>query len=73
MTRPRDTAAGTKSLRKLLTQWAVPSGTRDEVAVAVDAEGMLAVIALPWGACPAHRGSSRAGSMVVMSIQEERS
>jgi tRNA(Ile)-lysidine synthetase-like protein len=61
------TAAGTTSLKKLLSEWGVPLEARNEVAVAADARGVIAAIALPWGAYVAERGRAAGRDSVAVS------
>ncbi len=68
------TAAGAKSLKKLLNQWGVPLDARDDAAVVADSLGVVAVIALPWGAVAADReGLPGGGSISLTSIHGRRS
>ncbi len=68
------TAAGTTSLKKLLSQWGVPLEARDEAGVVADAQGVIAAFALPWGACVADRGRAAGrGFLTVAAAGERRS
>lgn len=64
------TAAGTKSLKKLLSQWGVPLDARDDAAVVADSRGVAAVIALPWGASAADREGCPGGGPVRLAPTE---
>ncbi len=66
------TAAGTTSLKKLLSQWGVPLEARDDVAVVADGQGPLAAFALPWGAQVTDRGRAAAGKRITVERTEDK-
>jgi tRNA(Ile)-lysidine synthetase-like protein len=65
------TAGGTRSLKEILSQWAVPWDARDDAAVVADSRGVAAVIALPWGARAADREDSEGRSSLSLTSMRE--
>jgi hypothetical protein len=52
-------------------QWGVPADARDEAAVVADQKGVLAVVALPWGALAADRDGPGAQGSIALTMMPE--